>query len=102
MCQYIDFNEGSCSISKERCPFVYYCTRIMAYKPSASFPEYCGVRDSLINPKGYYKVEFERHGNLYIKVDGFIEIVKNPYTFIPNYVKMTKLKSGKWKIKESI
>lgn len=102
MCDYVNIKQGKCKISNENCPFVYYCTKIMSYKPSSSMPNSCPVKEQFEVPKGFYKVEFERHGNLYIEVDGIVEIVKNPNNYVPTYVKMTKLKSGVWRIKKSI
>lgn len=65
-------------------------------------PSSCKIKEKTIVPKGVYKVCFERHRKLYINKDGYIEIVDNPFDYTPTYVKMTKTKSGKWKLKEMV
>lgn len=102
MCEHIDLSAGKCRISKDICPFVYFCNRIKAYKVLSSMPKNCKMKDNLLIPTGAYKVCFERRGNLYVDMDGKIEVVANPFDYTPVYVKMTKLKSGKWRIKEAI
>ena len=94
MCDQANLQEGKCRVNGDVCPYLYYCNKIQAYKESSFMPN-----DKEI-PKGMYKVRFERSGSLYVSVDGQIVIVDNPTDHTPMYVKMTKLKSGKWKIKQ--
>lgn len=63
-------------------------------------PINCKVKENAEAPEGYYKVCFEKRGNLYIDVNGYIEIVKNPFDNVPLYVKVIKLKNGKFKLKK--
>ena len=49
MCEYVKGNR--CLISKENCPFVYWCDKIHAYKPSSSMPENCKIKEKLQIPK---------------------------------------------------
>lgn len=101
MCKYTDLNTGMCTISNGRCPYVYYCNKTLGYKMSSDFNGQCKLRATYEKRlKGSYEVCFERHGNLYIKVGDYVEIVKNPYDYVPAFVKMTKTKNGKWQIKE--
>ena len=46
-------------------------------------PINCKVKENAEAPEGYYKVCFEKRGNLYIDVNGHIEIVKNPFDNVP-------------------
>ena len=63
-------------------------------------PINCKVKENAEAPEGYYKVCFEKRGNLYIDINGHIEIVKNPFDNVPLYVKVIKLKNGKFKLKK--
>lgn len=101
MCEYVNIKEGKCNITKDICPYLYFCNKEKRYKVNSSMPSNCKIKQNAEIPNGYYKVCFQRKGNLYISVDKKIEIIKNPYDFMPTFVKMTKLKSGAWKIKEA-
>ena len=62
-------------------------------------PENCKVKQNLEAPEGYYKVCFEKRGNLYVDMNGHVEIIKNPFNKVPTYVKAIKLKNGNWRLK---
>lgn len=98
MCEYMNMEKGICLLRKENCPYLYYCNKIHKYKINSSTPVNCRIKQSFEVPNGYYKVCFERKKQLYVNVDNNIEIIPNPYNFIPIYIKMIKLKNGKWKI----
>lgn len=100
MCNYVVIEEGKCKITKDICPYLYFCNKIKSYKPNASMPSNCKVKQSFEVPNGYYKVCFERKGNLYININGNVEVIPNPFDIVPLYVKATKLKSGKWRLKK--
>ena len=100
MCEYVNIEEGKCDITKDVCPYLYFCNKIKQYKANTKMPSNCKVKQNLRVPKGYYQVCFERKGNLYINVDGNIEVIPNPFDIVPLYVKPTKLKSGKWRLKK--
>lgn len=100
MCQYLDLTKGRCRISKDICPYAYFCNKKNVYKELKSMPIDCKVKEQVQAPEGFYKVCFEKHGKLYILVGNNIEIVPNTYDHTPLYVKMTRLKSGKWKIRK--
>lgn len=97
MCNFV--KENQCSITKQICPYVYYCNKNQRWMPSKFMPTDCKIKISQDAPPGYYKVCYEKRGNLYISVNGYIEIYKNPYDFIPNFVKL-KNKNGKKYIKD--
>lgn len=101
MCEYVNLEEAKCNITKEVCPYLYFCNKIKKYKPSVSMSQECKVKEKKETPKGFYKVCFEKKKFLYINVNDQIQIIENPYDFIPSYVKMSKLKNGAWKIKEA-
>lgn len=98
MCEYI--NENQCLITKEICPFVYFCNKQLKYLPLKSMPKRCKV---IMNkkkniPEGYNAIEFVRGNYLYVKIDDYSVVkIKNPYDYTPDYVKVKKYK-GEWKI----
>ena len=100
MCNYVVIEEGKCKITKDICPYLYFCNKIKSYKPNASMPSNCKVKQNFEVPNGYYKVCFEKKGNLYVEVDGYIRIVANPYDTTPQYVKVYKTKAGEWKVRK--
>ena len=102
MCKYAILKEGKCQVTKEICPYLYYCNHIMAYKESKSMPDLCKVAKQYEAPKDAYEVCFERRKRLYVNIGDKIEIVPNPYDYVPSYVKMTKLKSGEWRIEDAM
>ena len=63
-------------------------------------PINCKIKDKAEAPEGYYKVCFGKRGNLYVDIEGHVEVIKNTFDNIPLYVKATKLKSGKWRLKQ--
>lgn len=63
-------------------------------------PENCKVKENRNIPKGYYKVCFEKRGNLYVSIDDKIQIFSNPFDHVPSFVKIFKFKNGNFKIKE--
>lgn len=101
MCEYSNLSNGQCNITKNICPYVYFCNKKQIYKRNSAMPSNCKIKESIEIPKGYYKVCFERRGKLYISVNDVIEIVSNPYNFTPIYIKMTRMKNGNWKIKDA-
>lgn len=92
MCNYV--RENQCAITAQICPYVYYCDKICAYKPSSAMPKECKVKQNAEVPKGYYRVRDERKGWLYIDVDNETIKVKNPFDSVPLYVKVSKTKAG--------
>lgn len=93
MCNYVKDNQ--CLILNQVCPYVYYCSKIQAYKESSSMPTDCKVKRKNKIPDGYYYVRDERKGYLYIDYENDTTIkVKNPFENIPLYVKVTKTKNG--------
>lgn len=99
MCNYIQ-NEKECSILKKQCPYIFFCNKEKAWKAMNNMPSNCKIKNNADLPKGYYKVCFEKRGNLYIDFNGHIEIIPNPFDTVPLYVKTIKLKNGKWRLKK--
>lgn len=100
MCEYVNIEEGKCNITKNICPYLYFCNKEKRYKANSSMPSNCKIKQNFEVPNGYYKVCFERKGKLYVSIDGYIEIIPNPFDTVPLYVKATKLKTGKWRLKK--
>lgn len=100
MCEYI--NKNNCGITKTACPYMYFCNKTMTWKESKSMPKECNIKSQVVEiPNGYYPIIFEKKGNLYININGVIEIIKNPFKDnIPKYVKIYKNKQGNWIIKK--
>ena len=63
-------------------------------------PINCKIKDKAEAPEGYYKVCFEKRGNLYVDIEGHTEVIQNPFDIVPLYVKVFKLKNGKRKLKK--
>ena len=102
MCNYVNLTNGQCQITKSTCPYVYFCNRLQTYKVLSSMPSDCKIKEKLEIPKGYYKVCFERRGKLYVDIDNSVKIIENPYNYVPLYVKVTKYKNGKIKIRQAM
>ena len=98
MCRYI-INENFCSILNSTCPWTYCCNKSKKwiFKKEG---EKCKVFLNSFVPEGYCKVCFEKRGNLYISINNQIQVVPNPFNDVPLYVKATKLKNGKWRLKK--
>lgn len=95
MCQYR--KENKCSLTNTICPWAYWCGKISGYKERDSYIKYCMLFKNEIEkekPEGYYKVNFERHGYLYIDFNNEIIKVKNPFEDIPKFVKVKKTKTS--------
>lgn len=79
---------------------MYFCTKVNEWRESKAMPTNCKVKDKAEAPEGYYKVCFEKRGNLYVDIEGHIEVIQNPFDVVPLYVKVFKLKNGKRKLKK--
>lgn len=101
MCNHIDLVEGKCKITKENCPYVYFCNRTQSYRILSSMPLKCKIEENIECPKGFYKVCFERDGNLYVEINNEVKIIKNSFDYTPAYVKIRRLKNKELKIKEA-
>lgn len=96
MCENVDLN--ICKITKQNCPFVYYCYKTNTWKALNSMPKNCKIinkKKEIDLPKGCYPVVFTRKGFLYVEIKGYLYKFKNPFDNIPNYVKLRKT-NGKW------
>ena len=98
MCEYVRGNQ--CRVTQDVCPYMYYCDKIRAFKPSNLMPKDCKVKQNIETPKGYYRVQDERKGWLYIDYNNTTVKVKNPFDHVPLYVRIKVLKSGEYKIRE--
>lgn len=98
MCEYADKN--TCRISHEVCPWMYLCSQTGTWRPNNYMPSNCKMKQKIEIPAGYCKVREERKGWLYIDVDEQTIRVKNPFDHTPLYVRVRKLKSGEYRIKE--
>lgn len=97
MCNYRD--ENMCNITHSVCPWVYWCDKVNIWKELSKKPSKCKVVNETSLPDGYYKVEFERKGYLYINVDRQIVKIKNVFDYTPNMVKLYQDKN-EWKIRK--
>lgn len=100
MCEYVSVN--MCSITNETCPFMEWCTKVKRWKPLNSMPEKCKVAERQEVPKGYYRVLFEQSHYLYVDMPEINQTIaiKNPFDDVPKFVKVTKLKSGEWRLRK--
>ena len=98
MCEYIQDN-NQCSLKLIKCPFLYYCNKENKWKELVGMNN-CKVKQQISIPKGYFKVLFERHGYLYIDMNGHGITIANSFNDIPQFVKIIKLKNGGIKLKK--
>lgn len=101
LCEYVDKN--ICKLTKEICPYLYFCNKTLSWKESKNMPTNCKIKGKSVNiPKGYYAVAFARKGLLYVNIKGVIYPLDNPYKNgeVPNFVKVQKNKQGDWIIKK--
>lgn len=92
MCNYV--KENKCLITNQVCPYVYYCDKTRGYKPSSNMPQDCKVKQTAEIPDGYCRVRDVRKDYLYIDYGEITIKVKNPFSFVPQYVKVIKTKAG--------
>lgn len=98
MCEYVENN--NCRITQKCCPYMYFCYKSNSWKPSKAMPVDCKIKKMAKIPEGYCYVRMERKGYLYVDIDGYTYKILNPFTEVPLYVKATKLKNGKWRLKK--
>ena len=96
-CIYRENN--NCKKINNICPWVSWCAKINGWKERAGMEKYCKYLRSKEAPDGYCIVEFEKKGFLYVLIGDETLKIKNPFSFIPDYVKVYKSK-GVWKIKK--
>lgn len=94
MCKNREGNH--CKKTGNICPWSQWCGKINDYKERPGIEKYCKfLQSESIEqiPEGYYKVEFFRHGFLYVNFKNEIIKVENPFDDIPLFVKVKKYKS---------
>lgn len=92
-------NGGDCTYTNLRCPWVMWCAKVQGWKERAGMEKYCKYKTEKKIPDGYYKVEFEKKGYLYILFENHTLKILNPYDYVPDFVKLYKNR-GNWKIKK--
>lgn len=97
MCNYLKKESNICTILNNNCPYMFFCNNKKEWVPLRNMPINCKIKKRAEIPAGYYKVCFEKHGNLYIDINGHIQIIKNPFDIVPQYVKVIK-NNNKWEI----
>lgn len=63
-------------------------------------PTNCKVKTNIVRHKGKYQVRDCRGDYLYIDIDNVTCKLLNPFDFVPDYVDVTKTKTGEYKIKK--
>ena len=84
-CKY-RYEGNQCKAMNSECPFVYYCGRIQAYKELERAKFGCKYMNEVEIPEGYKKVEYERHGYLYVDMGDGVVKIPNPFEDIPQFV----------------
>ena len=98
--RYKNRNEGNqCKAMNYEWPFVYYWGRIQAYKELERAKLGCKYMNEVEIPEGYKRVEYERHGYLYVDMGNEVIKIPNPFEDIPQFVKVSKTKTG-YKVKK--
>lgn len=98
MCDYA--KDNMCSINQAICPWRYLCPQTGQWRDNKYMPKDCKIKLNEEVPKGYHRVIEERKGWLYINMGDYAIRVKNPFDHTPLYVRVNKLKSGEYKIRE--
>lgn len=79
-----------------KCPLVRRCSTVKDFVNIDNYKicsYYKKEGDNIIMAKGKYPVRYEKHGRLYVSVNGQIEIVENKFgTNYPNEVELVKVK----------
>lgn len=89
------YDGNKCQLTNNACAAVYWCTKISAYKEMANPERVCKyLNQDITIPNGCTKVEFVRHGKLYMNIDGTLRPYENPFDYVPQYVKVKKTKNG--------
>ena len=98
-CEYCNVGDFSgvcmCNKTHQICPFVRRCTNEHRWKPLQSMENCKERKGEVIVPKGFNKVRFELHGELYVEVGDLVYTIKNPYDYTPEFVKIKQV-DGKW------
>lgn len=98
MCEYADKNV--CKVTNGICPWMYLCPEDGTWKPNNYMPSDCKVKRKAAIPAGYKRVVDCRSNWLYIDLGEHTIRVKNPFDHTPLYVRVKKLKSGEYRIRE--
>lgn len=98
MCEYT--NKNTCLLTHEVCPWRYLCPKTGEWKDNNYMPENCKVKQRFVVPDGYSRVVEERKGWLYVDLGDMMIRVKNPFDHTPLYVRVRKMKSGEYKLRE--
>lgn len=91
--------ENKCKITNDICPWTYWCGKLSTYKEREGMDKYCKYKQQVQVPDGYNLVKFERNGFLYVDIDSQTIKLCNPYSYVPQYVKVYKYR-GEWRIKK--
>lgn len=86
--------DNLCLITNNNCPWAFWCGKLSVYKERAGAEKYCGYLQEEETPEGFYKVEFERHGYLYINYKDNVIKVQNPFDDVPKFIKVKKTKTS--------
>lgn len=102
ICQFCEIGDYNgfchCSKNKDICAFMRRCQNERKWKPLESMDK-CKLRkEGTLVPKGMNKVRFELKGVLYVEVGDFVYEIKNPYDYIPDFVKIVQV-DGEYYIK---
>lgn len=98
MCEYVDTN--ICQITNSICPWRYLCPDTGKWRDNRYMPADCKVKRQAAVPDGYCRVREERKGWLYIDLGNETIRVKSSFDHTPLYVRVKKLKSGEYKLRE--
>ena len=92
MCKYVQ--ENMCSVTNSVCPWMYRCPQDGLWKPNNYMPQDCPQAINADVPHGYYRVRMTKNNWLYVDLGDRTIKVKNTLSYVPNYVKLIKRKTG--------
>ena len=103
-CKYSKINENDsanrhylyCKIhNNEMCPLIRYCSKIKDFINIDAYDKKCKyfIKGETMKREFENKVLFEKKHKLYIEINDTIITVENPFEYIPEFVKLVKVKS---------
>ena len=97
ICEYCEkgtyYGVCTCTKSQEMCPFMRRCSIEHDWVPLDSMNK-CTLREPerrVELKQGEYIVRIEKNGDLYIEVEDYVIVKKNPFDDIPEKVELVKV-----------
>lgn len=97
MCEYCEkgsyYGFCTCVKSNNICPFMRRCNMEHKWLPIDAMNT-CNLRlpeTEVVLKQGEYLVRFEKNGELYIEIDNYVVVKKNPFDYVPTKVELVRV-----------